>query len=219
MANSSATRRLPRHPAYFLGLMMSCVVAQAADISVLGLFPGKALLVVNGAPPKTYSVGDTVDDNTRLVAADKNGAAFDEGGRRSTVALGQYVGTGSGGQGSVTLSAGEGGHFIATGQINGGSVRMMVDTGATQIAMPASEAQRLGIHYRKGRLTSVNTANGSVPAYRIQLDTVRVGDLLLYQVDALVQESGLSLILLGNSFLNRCDMKRDGQQMTLTKRF
>jgi aspartyl protease family protein len=57
------------------------------------------------------------------------------------------------------------------------------------------------------------------PAYRVRLDTVRVGDLELSQVDALVQEQGLPLALLGMSFLNRTEMRRSGEQMTLQKRY
>jgi aspartyl protease family protein len=193
--------------------------AQAADISVLGLFTGKALLVVDGGAPRTYAVDDKIAGAATLVEVDRNGATIEEGGRRSTVALGQYVGTSAGAPGKVTLSAGEGGHFIANGQINGGSVRMIIDTGATYIALPAADARRLGIDYRKGRVVPVNTANGTVPAYLVRLDSVRVGELELFQIDALVQEGGLSVILLGNSFLNRCELQRNAGQMTLTRRF
>jgi aspartyl protease family protein len=108
---------------------------------------------------------------------------------------------------------------MVQGQINGGSVRMLLDTGATMIALPASEAVRLGIDYRKGQVAYLNTANGTVPAYQVKLNTVKVGDIEINQVDAVVQEQGLPIILLGMSFLNRTEMRRDGQQMVLTKRF
>lgn len=201
------------------GLLLLAGATRAADISVLGLFAGKALLVVDGGSPKTYAVGDKIAGTATLVDVDRDGATIEEGGRRSTVALGQYVGTSAGAQGKVTLSAGPGGHFIANGQINGGSVRMIVDTGATSVALPAGEARRLGINYRNGRMVPVNTANGTVPAYLVRLDSVRVGGLELFQVDALVQESGLSVVLLGNSFLNRCELQRNAEQMTLTRRY
>ncbi len=200
-------------------LFLLAGTAQAADISVLGLFTGKALLVVDGGAPKTYAVGDKIAGTATLAEVDRNGATIEEGGRRHTIALGQYVGAPASAQGKVTLSASEGGHFIANGQINGVAVRMIVDTGATFIALPAAEARRLGIDYRKGRVVPVSTANGTVPAYVARLDSVRVGELELFQVDALVQEGGLSVILLGNSFLNRCDLQRNAGQMTLTRRF
>ena len=58
-----------------------------------------------------------------------------------------------------------------------------------------------------------------VPVYRVRLDTVRIGDLELNQVDALVQEQGLPIALLGMSFLNRTEMRRSGEQMTLQRRY
>jgi aspartyl protease family protein len=77
----------------------------------------------------------------------------------------------------------------------------------------------MGIDYRRGQPAMVSTANGMAPAYRVRLDTVRVGDLELNQVDALVQEQGLPIALLGMSFLNRIEMRRSGDQMTLVRRY
>jgi aspartyl protease family protein len=57
------------------------------------------------------------------------------------------------------------------------------------------------------------------PVYQVTLDSVKVGNITLNQVDGLVQENGLPIILLGMSFLNRTEMRRDGEQMVLTKRF
>ena len=96
---------------------------------------------------------------------------------------------------------------------------MLVDTGATMVALPAADAVRFGINYKNGRPAYVNTANGAVPAYLVKLDSVKVGDIELHQVDAVVQEQGLPIILLGMSFLNRTEMRREGEQMVLTKRF
>ncbi len=207
--------------AALLLLMLGCACAQAADISVLGLFSGKALLVIDGAPPKTYSSGDKLADGLTLVAADSSGAIIDDHGKRSVLALGQYVGNGnaSSGQGSVTLEADSMGHFVANGQINGIGVRMLVDTGASLVAIPGSEALRISLDYRKGRMINISTANGNSVGYRVRIDKIRIGDLEVFQVDAVVQENGLPFILLGNSFLNRCDMQRNAQQLKLTKRF
>jgi aspartyl protease family protein len=197
-----------------------CSLASASDISVVGLFPGKAVLVVNGGAPKTYSVGNTVTDGIKLTAVSQSGATFETNGKRQTIAIGEHVNRSvSSGPAQVVLKADSSGHFMAQGQINGGIARMMVDTGATLIAMPASDAIRLGVDYRKGEPTLVSTANGTAPAYRVKLNTVKIGDIQMNQVDALVQESGLPIILLGMSFLNRTEMKREGDQMTLIKRY
>ncbi|MES2104832.1 MAG: TIGR02281 family clan AA aspartic protease [Pseudomonadota bacterium] len=206
-----------------LASLLACLpAAQAASIGVVGLFPGKAVLVIEDRAPKTYSVGSSLGDGVRLIAVDDNTATIEAGGKRQVLAMGQYVhhSSSSGGDSSsVTLQADGQGHFVARGQINGSSVSMLVDTGATLIAMPASEAARLGINYKNGQRGRSNTANGPVNVYVVRLDTVKVGDVEVHQVDAMVQESGLPIILLGMSFLNRMEMRRDGQQMVLTKRF
>ena len=195
--------------------------ATAADISVVGLFPNKAVLVVDGGAPKTYSVGATIAEGIKLVAANESGATIESNGKRQTIAMGEHVNRSpaSSDKASVTLQADGRGHYMVNGQINGGSVRMLLDTGATLIALPASEATRLGIDYKKGAPSYVNTANGIAPAYKVKLNTVRVGEIEINQVDAVVQEQGLPIILLGMSFLNRTEMRRDGVQMLLTKRY
>lgn len=206
--------------ATLLALLCALPAAWAADISVVGLFPGKAVLVVDGAGPRTYAVGSSVASGVRLVATDQNGATLETNGRRETIALGSHVNRQpAAAQASAVLQADGRGHFFAETVVNGKPVRMLVDTGASLIALPASDAQRMGIDYRRGQPAMVSTANGMAPAYRVRLDTVRVGDLELNQVDALVQEQGLPLALLGMSFLNRTEMRRSGEQMTLQKRY
>jgi aspartyl protease family protein len=131
-----------------------------------------------------------------------------------------YAAAARDGRRNVTLAADTRGHFVTMGSINGGSVRFMVDTGATFVSLSASEARRLGINYLQGQRGQLQTANGLTAAYRVKLDTVRIGDIELNNVDAVVGESdAMGVSLLGMSFLNRMEMKRDGQSMTLTKRY
>jgi aspartyl protease family protein len=194
--------------------------ADAADIGVVGLFPGKAVLVIDNAAPKTYAIGSTIAEGTRLVASDAASATIEARGKRQILAIGQHVNHAiSSGAASVTLQADERGHFITPAQIDGSGVRVMVDTGATLVALTGADARRLGIDYKKGQVGYVNTANGRAMVYRIKLDSVKVGDLVLNQVDAIVHETGLNISLLGMSFLNRTDMRRSGEQMMLTRRF
>lgn len=179
-----------------------------------------AILSINAGAPKTVKVGQSFGGVT-VIAVDKDRATVDVDGKRRVLQRGQTYSSGGAGSSaqSVTLSAGAGGHFMADGQINGGAIRFMVDTGATSIALPAGEASRLGIDYRKGQRGMVNTAGGQTPAYAVKLDRVRVGDIELQNVDAIVIEQGLNVVLLGNSFLNRTEIRREGQTMTLTRRF
>jgi len=199
---------------------LAALHAQATDISVIGVFPGKAVLVIDGASPKTYSVGATVSSGIKLLAVGRDNAVFEANGKKEKIELGEHVNRISPSSGaSVTLQADSRGHFLVQGQINGGTTRMLVDTGASYVALPAADAIRLGIDYKKGRPGYVNTANGVAPVYQVTLDSVKVGNIVLNQVDGLVQENGLSIILLGMSFLNRTEMRRDGEQMVLTKRY
>ena len=209
-------RRLPS--LFFLCLLSLGGLAHAADVNLLGLFPGKALLVVNGGAPKVYAVGDKVAEGIQLAEVTATSATVDDAGKREVLTLGQYVGRDGGGQGRAVLAADSRGHFVADGQINGVGARMMVDTGATLVILSARDADRLGISYKDGRREISRTANGNVVIYRVRIDTLRVGGIEVYQVDAAVQETGLPFILLGNSFLNRCEMRRDSQQMILTAR-
>jgi aspartyl protease family protein len=204
-----------------LGLLVSAGVG-ATDVTVAGLFPNKALVQIDGGALRTLSVGQRTPEGVVLVSVGSDTATFDVQGRRMTLGLGHArLGASSSAAASVMLTADTQGHFIADGEVNGIPMRFVVDTGATLITLPASEARRLSLDYRKGQKGMTSTANGTAPAYRIKLDTVRVGDVTINNVDAVVMErvDGLSSALLGMSFLNRMDMKREGDVMTLTKRY
>jgi aspartyl protease family protein len=207
-------------PLLLAGLLLFAFTSHATNIGVVGLFPGKAVLVVDSGMPKTYSVGSSIAAGIKLIAADHSTATIEINGKRQTIALGEHVNRATPtGAARVTLQADGQGHFMAQGQINGATVRMLVDTGATLIALPRSDAVRLGIDYKKGQIGYSQTANGTKLVYRIKLDTVKLGDIELNQVDASIHEEGLSIALLGMSFLNRTEMRREGEQMTLTKRY
>ena len=114
----------------------------------------------------------------------------------------------------------ERGALVADGEVNGMPVRFAVDTGATFITLPAREASRLGLDYHNGQKVVMETANGNIFAYRLKLDTVSVGDVAVHNVDAVITEgNSLPIALLGMSFLNRTDMKREGTILTLTQRY
>ncbi len=106
---------------------------------------------------------------------------------------------------SVVIPRDERGHFDVDGRVNGRRVGFMVDTGATVVALTASDAARLGIHpSRNAFVAEVKTANGTVRAAPAQLDVVAIGNLELRDVAALVLPDGaLSDNLLGLSFLSR----------------
>jgi aspartyl protease family protein len=201
--------------------MLAGAAAWGADVSLVGTFDTKAaILSIDGGAPRTVKVGQSAGGVT-LIAVEKDRATIEVDGKRRLLQRGQTHSSGGANAGaqSITLAAGAGGHFIAEGQINGNPIRFLVDTGATAIAISAGEAERLGIDYRKGRRGTTQTAGGPAAAYAVTLATVRVGGIELQNVEAIVIEQGLAVALLGNSFLNRMDMRRDGQTMTLIRRY
>lgn len=198
--------------------------AGAADINLNGVVGNKALLIINGGKPRWLAVGETTPDGIKLISVGGDSVIVEADGKRQALKLGQNErlagGPAAAGNRSVVLSADAQGHFFTTAIINGLTVRVLVDTGASMISMGSSEAKRLGINYAGGEKTATATANGVVMTYRVKLDEVRLGDIIVNNVDGLVHASdNMSMVLLGMSFLNRMEMKRDGDRMTLTKRF
>ena len=199
------------------------VSAQAQTVTLNGnLGTQQALLVIDGVP-HGVAVGSTIK-GVRLLSVSGTQAEVDVGGVRRTLTLGAgavRVGDGqneSSGR-EIVLTADGSGHFVTTGQINGRSVSFLVDTGATLVSMGQSEADRLGVDYKSStRRGFVETANGRVPAVAVVLSSVRVGDVTVANVEAMVLPSAMSQILLGNSFLTRFQMKRDNDTMRLEKK-
>ena len=214
-----ATGFMTRH---FIAVLLlgAAPPAAATDVSLIGTFDTKAaILSIDSGAPKTVKVGQSFAGVT-VVSVEKDRAIVEVEGKRRVLARGQTFSTGGPGEcQSATLFAGQGGHYAADGQVNGGAVRFVVDTGASTVALPAADAQRLAIDYRKGRLVGVQTASGVTPAYMVRLDTVRVGSIELNNVECVVIESGLPMALLGMSFLNRIEIRHEAGRMMLIRRF
>ena len=208
--------------AAFMTVLLAAAAAHAQSVALAGMLGSKALLVVNGTAPKTVATGES-HEGVKVISTSGDQAVVEQNGKRSTLRLGEapvYMESGkSGGKGNrIVLLAGSGGHFITAGQINGKAVQFMVDTGATAVAMGAQDAERAGVNFRAGQPVMMSTANGTVQGYRIKLDSVRVGNVEMFGVDAVVTPQPMPYMLLGNSFLTRFQMLRENDQMTLTKR-
>lgn len=197
-----------------------CLPAQATSLAVVGLFRDKAVVSIDGAAPRTLAAGQSVGD-VRLLGADSAGAIFSVGGQRRVMKMGQSFVSGptAAARASVTLNADAQGHFSAGGEINGLPMNFLVDTGASAVTIDADTARRLGIDYRAGTALEASTANGVLPAWRVSFARVKIGDVVLNQIDGIVLETRLAQPLLGMSFLNRMEMRREGAQMTLTRRY
>lgn len=203
-------------------LLCTASSVHATEVTVAGLFSGKAMVSINSGKYHVMAAGETSPEGVELISCDSKTAVLEIDGKRQNLGMGKGASIPSaegGGNQRAVLTADSQGHFFTTGSIDGASTRMVVDTGASMVSMGKDEAKRLGISYLSGKRGAVSTANGVVPAYHVTLDTVRVGNLTLNQVDGLVQESSMPFVLLGMSFLKRLEIKQDGTNMTLLKKY
>lgn len=194
----------------------------AQTVAMTGSMGNRALLVIDGKAV-TAAAGSTVQ-GVRVVSVQSDRAVVEVGGQRQTVVLGaaqvRLGGSGTPGSGrTIELTASSGGHFQTQGSINGGAVTFLVDTGATTVSMSTSDAERLGVKYQQGRPIQVQTANGVVRGWLVTLDRVRIGEVEVYNVEGAVAQRDMPFVLLGNSFLDRFQMRRDNDRMTLERRY
>ena len=205
----------------FLFYFFSAQFVSAAEIMVLGLFKNRAIVNIDGKQ-RTLKKGKKSPEGVKLISADSDVAVLEVDGKQQEFKLGRHVSTRfkQKNQAEAKIMP-VNGMYSTTGFINGQTVNFLVDTGATWIAMNAHQARSLGINFRYiGKRSYVSTANGVVPVYRVMLDKVRVGEIELTNVEAGVLEGNSpSEVLLGNSFLNRVEMQRQGQVMLLKQRF
>ena len=194
----------------------------AQSVALSGMLGNKALLVVGGSAPKSVAAGET-HQGVKVISASGEQAVVEIKGQRSTlrvgdapVSVGAKVDPASGGK--IVLPMGSGGHFFAQGSVNSKPIQFMVDTGATTIALGVSDAQRLGIDFEKGRPVSMSTANGQARGWLVKLASVRIGDVEVYDVEAIVGPN-MPYALLGNSFLSRFSMFRGSDTMVLERRY
>jgi aspartyl protease family protein len=197
--------------------------ASAQTVAYNGRFGDKALLVIDGQP-RTLATGASAG-GVRLVSLGDNVAVVEFGGQRVTLPLGGTqanlggAGGAGGGSGRIVVTADNLGHFSPSGAINGRSTVFLVDTGASAVAMGRAEAERLGIDWKKGRPGRTGTANGDVDVHVVSLAQVRVGEVTVYDVPAVVVPAAMPYVLLGNTFLNRFQMRRENDVLTLDRRY
>lgn len=188
----------------------------------------KALVSVDGAPPKVVRQGERIG-GLHMLGVGPNGVEIMLDGRRHTLGIGQGVHTpltnsGTGQDttpgGRLVLTADARGHFSATGTVNGLPVRFMVDTGASLVSLPSSVARQAGVNLAEATPVVINTANGRARAQRVVINSLKLGQISANLVEALVvEDSALSQPLLGMSFLNRTNMLREGDTLVLTQRY
>ena len=192
------------------------------QIQLAGVMGGKVLLVIDGQT-QVLAVGASAA-GIKLLAIDGDTAQIERAGQRLNLRVGATpvaVGAGlpkPGAAREIVIAAGPGGHFVTGGAINGQAVSFMVDTGATLVAMSQAEAARLRLDLRNGQRGMSGTANGVVPVVMVTLSSVRVGEIEVANVPAVVLPAQMPHVLLGNSFLTRFQMRRDNDTMRLEHR-
>ncbi len=203
-----------------IGAMGVVGPSQATSVGIIGLFKDKAIVSVDGGPPKTLSAGQSLG-GARLLSATSDSALVEVDGKRRTLMMGQSFASAANvnQRPIVILSAEPSGHFLTQGAINGVPILFLLDTGASSVAISAYDARRMNLDFERNAPVGVATAAGVQKAWKVNFNTVKVGSITLNQVDGFVVEANINPALLGMSFLNRTDMKREGQTLTLIRRY
>ncbi|MCE4555126.1 retropepsin-like aspartic protease family protein [Roseateles cellulosilyticus] len=212
-----------RRACLFLLPALGAAIAQPAptQVQLNGMLGSRAALLIIDGEPRTLEVGASAR-GVRLVALEGDHAVIEVAGRRQSLALGTSparLAPAGPTVRQIVMTAGPGGHFTTSGLINGQTTSFLLDTGATSVAISQIEAERLGLRYANGRRVMTQTANGAVPAYMIQLMSIRIGEVEVRDVTAIVIPGQMNHVLLGNSFLSRFQMRRENDVMTLDLRY
>jgi aspartyl protease family protein len=207
--------------ASLIALALAANTAHAVSkINVIGLFKDKAIVEIDGQR-RVLSTGNTSPEGVHLLSANSKEAIMAIDGVQRAYTLGSRIGNGFAPPASSSVSVriwpNAAGMYFVNGNINQFPVKLLVDTGATLVAMNEREAKRLGLPYKlQGVIGQASTASGTTKAYYIRLSKVRVGEIELNDVEAAVLPGAFPTeVLLGNSFLSRLNMVRTGQVMEL----
>lgn len=207
----------------FIGVALAVPVPVAAveRIVVSGLFRDRAILELDGTS-RLLRAGETSPEGVTLIAADSREAIIEFQGETRRLVLGEHIrGTFAAPApgATMTIAPDATGMYVVPGSINGYQVHFLVDTGATLVSFNRDVARRAGINYKlDGTPSRSRTAAGVVPIWIVELDRVRVGDIELHDVQASVHDADFPQeVLLGNSFLQRLHLERQGRLLTLTQ--
>ena len=211
------TRRIALCAAAWVLLLPARIFA--TDVQVVAVTPGRSAdLIIDGREPITIEVGDTFQ-GVKVLHVDRDRAVVNVDGAAKTLPLVADPGAGHAvARSSVALTADGRGQFVARATVNGRAVTFLVDTGATLTSLSRADAARIGIDYHRGTPAFAMTANGVVRGWRLSLDSVAIGDVMVRDVDAMVvDDDAFSTALLGMSFLGRFDMQQQGATLILRR--
>jgi aspartyl protease family protein len=209
-----------------VGLSLSIVVyateKEITQIEVMALFKNKVMVSINNKQ-HLLNVGDDAILGIKLIKATSKHAVLDINGEKSKYILGNRV------QANYTktenkkviIYSDSRGMYKTVGSINGYPVDLLVDTGASVVALNSATAKRLGIQYKlKGEETIVATASGNALAFSVSLDQIKVGEIMMRNIEAVIIEgNNPETTLLGMSYLGRLKLNNEGQTLELEEKF
>lgn len=203
-------------------LLLTAAVQAAPQVRVEGLFKGAAVLNVDGQQVMLKD-GKTGPAGVRLVSATSREAIVEIDGQRHALQLHTAIG-GTYRKAETTqvvIRKNDLDQYTVNGSINGQSVQFLVDTGANAVAMNELDARKLGLQYRiDGQESQVVTASGVSKSWTVKLDSVKVGEIQVANVDAVVVQGGFpTQVLLGMSYLNSVRMQEQNSTLMLEKKF
>ena len=204
-------------------VLLAAPVLAATQLNVVGLFSGKAVVAINGSAPQTIAAGQT-KNGVKLLSASSESATFLVEGKQQTLKMGQAASIAGANaptnNSPISLYADQAGHYFGNLSINGASLKYVVDTGATTVALNSGDAKFAKIDYEKGEKVIMSTANGNVSAYLVHINTLKIGTIVLNDVAATVSEGDSPpFVLLGMTALNRMSMKNENSILTLSKKY
>lgn len=207
-----------------LGLFVS-TVAYSKSVTAIALFKDRAMLSVDGGKAKIVSAGK-VHQGVKLVSSNTAEAVIEVNGKRDVLTLNgtailtdELGAISSGDRAQVEIQVNELGFFESAGSINGRRINFLVDTGANLVVLSSQQANSIGLDYQNGLRSFASTASGTAPMYSIVLPRISLGGIQLQNIEAGVIEGSFpQKPLLGMTFLERLDMTRTGNLMTLKQR-
>ena len=200
--------------------LLNSAVFAAERVRVLALFPGKAMLEIDGQR-KVLAEGQTHKSGVKLLSANPQQARVLINGEERELRLGSAV-SASFAQAAVSeiRLLGHDNRFQTDGLINGQPVRMLVDTGATSVALSETTARRLGVQYAsRSQQIRIGTASGTALGYEVRLRSLKVGDQIFNNVRAMVvQGDSPREVLLGMNILEQFEIEQRKNLMILRRR-
>jgi len=128
---------------------------------------------------------------------------------------GTVISVDAGGAAMIVLEQDRNGHYQVQGQINRQSVNFLVDTGATDVAVPESMARALGLEF--GPRIQVMTAAGPSQAWMTRLNEVAIGGIRRRDVRATITSGEFKEVLLGMSFLRYYSLRQQDGKLVISE--